>query len=429
MNKIRSITIKGFRGQKSPIVLNLQDDANFLIGRNGTGKTTLINLIHDVLSLNTSGLREAKFDSVEITFKALRGRKHPRILVESTIGELGRELSYVVQESLGGEKNRFEVTRPIRRRVKLSNGNDVVTTTSSSPSLKMLRDLLSNIFKTSWLSLQRRSETIEVDSDPFDDDDRGSDVDQKLDQVFNDLLRYFSRLDRSVADQTTQFQQRWFLSFLSSNQTHSFDPFGKLDLAHERNALEAIFANFALPPGTYRSRLDEHFSLAAKAKEDLANRRAGIPMDSVSTMFDSLRLHTLVDEWQTLQEAKSKIYLPRTSFIETASSMLFRKNVEINTSNQLILRTDSGDIIPQRSLSSGEKQLLIFLGETLLQENKPYIFLADEPELSLHVEWQEELVPNLLKINPNAQVLFATHSPDIVNSYQRNVTRMEEITD
>ncbi|WP_352694993.1 AAA family ATPase [Mesorhizobium opportunistum] len=91
--------------------------------------------------------------------------------------------------------------------------------------------------------------------------------------------------------------------------------------------------------------------------------------------------------------------------------------------------TEDKDPIPIRKLSSGEKQLLIFLSETLLQEQAPFIFLADEPELSLHVEWQEELVPNLLRINPNAQVLFATHSPDIVNKYQANIVEMEKMID
>ena len=43
------------------------------------------------------------------------------------------------------------------------------------------------------------------------------------------------------------------------------------------------------------------------------------------------------------------------------------------------------------------------------------------------MEWQEELVPSLLKLNDNAQVLFATHSPDIVGNFQANVIKMEEL--
>jgi predicted ATPase len=57
------------------------------------------------------------------------------------------------------------------------------------------------------------------------------------------------------------------------------------------------------------------------------------------------------------------------------------------------------------------------------------VFIADEPELSLHVEWQEKLVPIILDLCPEAQILFATHSPDIVNGFQKNVFSMEGFTD
>jgi predicted ATP-dependent endonuclease of OLD family len=183
-----------------------------------------------------------------------------------------------------------------------------------------------------------------------------------------------------------------------------------------------------MAPDSYKTQLDKHFSLVSKAKESVAHS-VGIPFEHMFPVFDSLRLHTLVEQWQDLQNAQKRTYMPRTEFVKTASDMLFRKDVSVNSSNQVVVMSSGGEPIPVRSLSSGEKQLLIFLGETLLQEQETYIFLADEPELSLHVEWQEELVPNLLKVNPNAQVLFATHSPDIVNAYQENVTKMEKIID
>jgi predicted ATP-dependent endonuclease of OLD family len=66
-------------------------------------------------------------------------------------------------------------------------------------------------------------------------------------------------------------------------------------------------------------------------------------------------------------------------------------------------------------------------GEALLQEREHWIYIADEPELSLHVTWQEILTDNLRKINPNAQIIFATHSPDIVGSYQNRVFNLEDL--
>ncbi|MRE52090.1 AAA family ATPase, partial [Escherichia coli] len=65
--------------------------------------------------------------------------------------------------------------------------------------------------------------------------------------------------------------------------------------------------------------------------------------------------------------------------------------------------------------SSGEKQLLIILSEALLQNGKRCLYLADEPELSLHVSWQEKIVNSIFEINKNVQIIFATHSPDVVS--------------
>jgi ABC-type cobalamin/Fe3+-siderophores transport system ATPase subunit len=81
-----------------------------------------------------------------------------------------------------------------------------------------------------------------------------------------------------------------------------------------------------------------------------------------------------------------------------------------------------------KSLSSGEKQLLILFTETLLQFQKPYVFIADEPELSLHIEWQRNLIKSIRLLNPNAQIIFATHAPEIAANAGRRFINMERFT-
>jgi len=70
--------------------------------------------------------------------------------------------------------------------------------------------------------------------------------------------------------------------------------------------------------------------------------------------------------------------------------------------------------------------LLIILGQSLLQEYSNHVYIADEPELSLHVDWQEKLVSNLKNLNPNSQIIFATHSPDIVGNFYDSIIKVEE---
>ena len=87
-----------------------------------------------------------------------------------------------------------------------------------------------------------------------------------------------------------------------------------------------------------------------------------------------------------------------------------------------------GDILTFRQLSSGEKQILIILLTVLVQNREPYVLLMDEPEISLHIEWQQRLLDLVVDLNPNAQVIITTHSPAVImNGWMDRVTDVEDI--
>ena len=77
---------------------------------------------------------------------------------------------------------------------------------------------------------------------------------------------------------------------------------------------------------------------------------------------------------------------------------------------------DTKEKITIDKLSSGEKQIF-YKGGSLLQygENKEIIVLIDEPESSMHPEWQQKILQFYRRVNPTAQFIFATHSPHIVS--------------
>jgi len=80
-------------------------------------------------------------------------------------------------------------------------------------------------------------------------------------------------------------------------------------------------------------------------------------------------------------------------------------------------------------LSSGEKQMLLILLTALTEDCKPYVLLMDEPEVSLHFEWQKRLVSLVRELNPHAQIILTTHSPALImDGWQDNVTEVSEIT-
>ncbi len=79
-------------------------------------------------------------------------------------------------------------------------------------------------------------------------------------------------------------------------------------------------------------------------------------------------------------------------------------------------------------LSSGEKQMLLILTMVFLQEEKPNILLMDEPEISLHISWQDKLVGLIRKLNPNCQLILTTHSPNIfVNGWEDKIVFLQDI--
>lgn len=106
------------------------------------------------------------------------------------------------------------------------------------------------------------------------------------------------------------------------------------------------------------------------------------------------------------------------------------KSVEISKDNtsQLVFR--QGDkLLSVENLSSGEKQLLLLLITVFLQDRKPAVLFADEPEVSLHISWQQVLIDNLRRLNPNCQIILATHSPSIISrGWGDKVVQMSSIT-
>ena len=91
-------------------------------------------------------------------------------------------------------------------------------------------------------------------------------------------------------------------------------------------------------------------------------------------------------------------------------SITTRQNV---THQMFIDDSNNQQKITLEQLSAGEKQMLLILLTVFLMDCKPAILLMDEPELSLHVTWQEKLISSLRKLNPNCQLILTTHSPSI----------------
>lgn len=99
----------------------------------------------------------------------------------------------------------------------------------------------------------------------------------------------------------------------------------------------------------------------------------------------------------------------------------------IRTENEIRFSQINETLVPYQ-LSSGEKQMLVILLTVLVQDQQEAVLFMDEPEVSLHVEWQKQLINRILDLNPNVQIILTTHSPGIIMSgWMDCVTNVEDI--
>jgi predicted ATP-binding protein involved in virulence len=104
-------------------------------------------------------------------------------------------------------------------------------------------------------------------------------------------------------------------------------------------------------------------------------------------------------------------------FLSIVNGKFRRKSIRVDRERGLIASTSTNQPLELPSLSSGEQQEIVLAYGLLFREKPGTMILLDEPELSLHVSWQMDLIPDLLKIADLAglEFLIATHSPQIVN--------------
>nr|WP_256414390.1 AAA family ATPase [Frigoribacterium sp. CFBP 8754] len=124
-------------------------------------------------------------------------------------------------------------------------------------------------------------------------------------------------------------------------------------------------------------------------------------------------LSGLQARYDALEDAKNVL----STLIPTINAFFSSKQITFTPREGIEIVSDDGDLLPVDSLSSGERQLLMLLCTTLLARDQTQLFIIDEPELSLGVEWQRKIIDALLKLTDGTEVQFlvATHSIEIIS--------------
>lgn len=420
MNYLESVEIEGFWGDKR-VVIGLNDDVNFLIGPNGSGKTTIINILSAALKADIPILDMPLFDRIYIKMKRIGSNIRPSVEVLKTFDETrGRlEIEYRIKEKASEPATIYKIGSPYEDRFYRAFPHR--RTRHLRELGESLSQVLANMVEVNWLSVHR----IPYGRQFAKDESFESEIDSKVHQISTHFSNYFSLLASKSEAETKRFQEHIFLSLLYQDKDWStlFAQFS-VDV-NERKEVEDILRSFGIAPGRVKRGTSTHFKAVDAAQEHLSEKGI-LRLNDAIALSDAQRVHDVVEKWRELAAKKSEIFRPKVQFEEIINNMFIRKRLEFDERNQPRIITQSGKSFHPGVLSSGEKQLFIFLGETLLQEERPVVFISDEPELSLHVSWQNVLFRNVRRLNPNSQVISATHSPDIVGEFRDKVIQIEE---
>lgn len=423
---ITHVEIDGFWG-KYKVATEFHPDVNIFIGKNGTGKTTFINMLSAVLKGDLKSLLLLDFQKITISLTdenlktktiSVTKSESPETSVQDIVYKLGPK-TYKFSVSV---RDIDMLVRSTRRRsmmsdslLELENGIAKLVNITSLTVHRITFDYSEDDYR-----LVRRSENIMPP------------IDQRLDELMQHLKGYQLTLAKQANEISSRLQKEVLVSMLYNPD---FDRFSgnesEIELGKEKDELSRAYQELGALDGNTKEKIDEHInalnrSLANIRESQTKKSSRGLRVDDIMPMSLLRRTQHIIGLSLKAEQQKQQVFELVDLFTQIIKSFIDDKDVTITPSGDLQVMKGK-KVIGMPALSSGEKQLLILLTETLLQKRAPFIFLADEPELSLHIEWQAKIIPSITKLNTSAQVIVATHSPEIAAGGKDKVIDMEDI--
>ena len=137
-------------------------------------------------------------------------------------------------------------------------------------------------------------------------------------------------------------------------------------------------------------------------------------------------LKPYIDSLNGRLAALDLIYGLVDKFVEMVNDFLSDKKISYKVSQGFSIQNAKGSFLDWGNLSSGEQQLLLLFCYVLTGRDKPCVFIIDEPEISLNVKWQRQLIRSLLEITKGSEIqfIFASHSMELLTQHRQRVVRL-----
>lgn len=422
-NRIKYVSIEKLWGVKS-ITTELYDDVNIFIGVNGSSKTTFLNLMEAVVLSDIASLGTIDFERIVLRIDS---ESIHEIRISKTL-----ELDYPVIHYIFDDGTTFDIPclDLVNRSYRIAG--------RYRESLYELRRKMDGVLAISWLSVNR-GDSISGDYEHQDRSDRYRNlVDAKLQELVNKLIVYQLQLEAEANKVSSKFKEDVLSLMLYNESTDKFQAgmvsrFADVDTSSMQADLFRAFKSLGLAQDK-SSDIKQHIQSIKDVVEKVKTSQQ-VTIDDVFILSLIQRTFSIIEISKKHDFQTKEIFNPIENFKKYLKGFMPDKTFSINKENDggfevsIQGRNDVPIQIGINGLSSGEKQLFILLAEALLQRERPYIFIADEPELSLHIGWQQKILGELLKLNPNAQIIVATHSPEIAGNFPKRVINMQSIVE
>ena len=389
MSHIIEFSISRLAGRRDVYEQALDRHLNVFFGLNGSGKTSLLKILHSAMSKNSGILRTVPFESAEVkiysitydrvfTYQIDKKKMEP---VKGTVPDMGDV--EVLDSSLGAvEETSFVIDRTRPRTAELPEWDEAPPVGDESlpgwahrylPTSRLYEGLPTLRSRRGRSSLRELSEEM---------------LDQYYAEALQDLWRnYYADITSAIR----AAQGDGLASILTAVLTGKREPKEELRQVDLEVAYDRV------------SRF-----LKRQGSEGIL----GSLEDFDKAYSENEQLSSVVRDISEIEKRIAEADAPRDN-LQAMIQKMFSGNKEVLFKDKSIdVVTHDEEAIGVSSLSSGEKHVLRILIETLLAKGNTVII--DEPEISIHVDWQSDLIKTMRQLNPEAQIILATHSPEIM---------------
>ena len=386
MAYISSFNIDGIAGRKDRYQQDLNKDINLFFGANGSGKTSLLRILDSAMSGDASILRRIPFRSAEVT---IHSSHYNRSFVRSIIRvDKGSSISTIPsilrsERDLVLEEDQFP----------WHDSEEPLSWISKPTKPDTSRTNWQHIYLPTWRAFDvgRRSPSISSQQSVMFDSLPTTEREYDWDIVFAERLeQLWIRYSNELLGEVQSIQGEGLASILGAVLAPNIEG-RKVEQLDSDTAYHLVGA-FLRRQGT---------ADILGSSEDFSDRYSS---DHQLRRFVSV-ISTLEQRIERAMASRNRLeHLIRSMFTQNKSMTFSSAGIEV--------RTTDGEEIGLSSLSSGEKQSLRIFIDVLRAEKNT--LLIDEPEISLHVDWQRKLIASMRQLNPDTQLIVATHSPEIM---------------